>query len=634
MSRKWRRAKTTLTITATGSRVGSATATIQIEVGAGYFVSVASGASHTLALDVNGDVFAWGTHAEGELGEGNSGFSARTSPVRVLLPVGVDITQIAAGRSHSLALSATGDVYAWGADDRGQLGDGTTTNASSPLKVPLPAGVKISQVAAGGATSYALSDHGDLYAWGANDWGQAGTGASAQNLAPTLVQRGAVPSDATFAKVWASAGTAYALASNDLLYAWGHNASGQVGDGSTTDRRAPVLISAGAMPTTSVRELAAVSTSDHVVALGSDGGLYGWGDNTSGAVATWSANLVKTPVRAEQGQIPGGMTFTAVGAAADSSYAVGTDGRLYGWGRNGSRQLADGSTTNRFAPVLMGSAGLPASVTARVVTGGNSDTVILGSDAAVYGVGGNASGQLGNGSMSDATSWVTPNRVPASLLPPFQTLSGDPGASVTSAPLQAVGLYGAVSFTSSGLPAGFSADSRTGAVSGSLTRALNGASMTITAQGTAAGAGAYPASATVQLRVNTVDYGYFGAVAAGRWHSVAADVNGDVFTWGYNGRGQLGDGTTTDRHAPVSVMLPPGTRITQVAAGSNFTLALADSGVVYAWGEFSPQLGDGSFVDSYAGSSADRTSPSARCTSGWRARESDRRRCPVLLCAH
>ena len=111
--------------------------------------AVAVGALHSLALTSTGAVFAWGYNTDGELGDGGTANS--DVPVKVKLPAGTKVTAIAAGGYDSLALTSTGAVFAWGYNADGELGDGGTANSDVPVKVKLPAGTKVTAVAAGGS---------------------------------------------------------------------------------------------------------------------------------------------------------------------------------------------------------------------------------------------------------------------------------------------------------------------------------------------------------------------------------------------------------------------------------------------------------------------------------------------------
>ncbi|WP_033667734.1 RCC1 domain-containing protein, partial [Salinispora fenicalii] len=128
-------------------------------------------------------ILAWGSNFFGELGNGTTTNSS--TPVAVSLPA--DATAVAAGDAHSVALTAAGTVLAWGDNSRGQLGDGTGADSLTPVAVTLPAGVAVSAVAAGRQHSVALTSAGTVLAWGENSFGQLGDGTLADRSTPVAV---------------------------------------------------------------------------------------------------------------------------------------------------------------------------------------------------------------------------------------------------------------------------------------------------------------------------------------------------------------------------------------------------------------------------------------------------------------
>ncbi|GIM85992.1 Ig-like domain repeat protein [Salinispora arenicola] len=128
---------------------------------------------------------AWGFNDSGQLGDGTTASSS--TPVAVDMPAGTTITAVAAGRSYSLALTSAGTVLAWGLNDLGQLGDGTTTNSSIPVVVDVPSGTTITAVAAGGFHGLALASAGTVLAWGFNAAGQLGDETTTDSSTPVVV---------------------------------------------------------------------------------------------------------------------------------------------------------------------------------------------------------------------------------------------------------------------------------------------------------------------------------------------------------------------------------------------------------------------------------------------------------------
>ena len=132
-----------------------------------------------------GKVLAWGSNAQGQLGNGTTTDSH--TPVPVSLPTGTKVKAISAGRAHSLALTSTGQVLAWGFNAVGQLGNGTTTDSDAPVPVSLPTGTTVAGIAAGDLHSLALTSTGQVLAWGFGLQGELGNGTTNSSDTPVMV---------------------------------------------------------------------------------------------------------------------------------------------------------------------------------------------------------------------------------------------------------------------------------------------------------------------------------------------------------------------------------------------------------------------------------------------------------------
>jgi alpha-tubulin suppressor-like RCC1 family protein len=181
--------------------------------------SVAAGDSYSLALTSDGKVYAWGANSEGQLGDGTT--IERTIPVAVTLPADVTVASIAAGTDTSFAVTTTGAVYAWGDNSQGEFGNDSTTSSATPeLITTMPAPVK--QIAVGEYfATYALTTAGDVYAWGNNFDGEIGDGtdgAGHNSTVPVEVDLGGETATA----VAGGGGYGMALGSNGDVYLWGY----------------------------------------------------------------------------------------------------------------------------------------------------------------------------------------------------------------------------------------------------------------------------------------------------------------------------------------------------------------------------------------------------------------------------
>ena len=200
--------------------------------------AAAAGGFHSLAIGSDGKLYAWGDNTYGQLGNGTG--TPSTTPVVVSMPAGVTATAVAAGEDHSVALGSDGNVYDWGYNGFGQLGNGTTNNSTLPIKVGLPAGVTATAVAAGNYMSEALGSNGDVYAWGDGADGQLGDGKTVNELSPIQV-------NVSFISAVAAGGLHSLVISLGTVYAYGYGGFGQLGDNKFTNAstRVKVLLPSG-----------------------------------------------------------------------------------------------------------------------------------------------------------------------------------------------------------------------------------------------------------------------------------------------------------------------------------------------------------------------------------------------------
>jgi len=249
--------------------------------------AVSAGADHSLALASDGRVLAWGGNSDGQLGDGTT--SGGTAPVEVDLPAGIRGRAVSAGGLHSLALTSDGRVLAWGDNSSGQLGDGTRAGRSTPVAVLLPAGARVTAVSAGIDHSLALTSDGRVLAWGNSGFGQLGDGTTASSSTPVAVD---LPADTRVTAVSAGGLHSLALTSDGRVLAWGDNASGQLGDSMTTEHLAPVAVHLPA----GIQVTAVSAGGFHALALTSDGRVLAWGDNASGQLGDGTSTNRTTPV--------------------------------------------------------------------------------------------------------------------------------------------------------------------------------------------------------------------------------------------------------------------------------------------------------------------------------------------------
>lgn len=251
-------------------------------------------------------LLAWGFGGAGQLGDGST--SSEDTPVAANLPAGTKVTQVRAGCFHTLALTSKGHVLAWGLNEFGQLGNATTTNSSTPVRVLLPAGSKVTTMTAGDDFALAGTSGGGLFAWGANNLGQFGDGTTTSSDTPVevfILIRG--PSIGHLVSLAAGADHTLALFSSGALLAWGGNGQGELGNGTTTSSDTPVgvLLPAGAQ-VTAIR-----GGEFDSMALTAKGHVLTWGYGADGELGDGSTMNSDTPVRVA---LPSGWRALEVGS--------------------------------------------------------------------------------------------------------------------------------------------------------------------------------------------------------------------------------------------------------------------------------------------------------------------------------
>jgi alpha-tubulin suppressor-like RCC1 family protein len=326
-------------------------------------------------------VASWGDNSFGELGDG-------TMTTRALygdIAAGSDVVQVAAGRTHNLALRSDGTVSAWGLNDHGALGDGTTTDRSTPVQVKGLAGV-ITQVAAGEEFSLALRSDGTVWAWGRNDRGQLGRGTiSSGELAAARV---AVLNRVT--KISAGRDFALALRSDGIVFAWGSDRFGQVGNGDTSYSPVSVPVKvAGLSQVTGISAGFDSALATETSGISAVTSVWAWGNNDDGQLGDGTMVTHSTPERVT------GLPVSIAGISVGEQFAavLGTDGSVWGWGVNDLGQL-------NFAPSRLVTRPVNEIATGSRITqisAGYLHMLALRSDGTVLGWGSNFFGQLGNG---------------------------------------------------------------------------------------------------------------------------------------------------------------------------------------------------------------------------------------------
>lgn len=296
-----------------------------------------------LRLEGRGTVSAWGRDNRGQLGLGTTA-ARRFDPLTS--PAFGEAVDAAIGLEHSLVLGEDGVLLASGENDLGQLGDGTEAPSATPVEVALPGGVDVAAIAAGESHSLALLEDGRVFAWGENDFGQLGDGSEENRLTPVEVDLsgfGSAPVD-VFAANWSS----YALLADGTFAGWGRNSGGQLGDGSEEQQLTPVAADLSGFES---GVASAAVGDDNVLAVLESGELVGWGANFTGQVGDGTEVNRPTAVPVDVSEF--GSPVAEVSVGRDHSMALLEDGRVLTWGANTDLQLGSEAAGDRLEPELV-----------------------------------------------------------------------------------------------------------------------------------------------------------------------------------------------------------------------------------------------------------------------------------------
>ena len=475
---------------------------------------------------------------------------------------GKTVTAISAGGNHTCVI-ASGAAYCWGYNYYGALGNGSTTNSNIPVAVTstgVLAGKTVTAIAAGSNHTCAIAS-GSAYCWGYNANGELGNASNTNSNVPVALT--GPLSGKTVTAISAGPNQACVIASGSA-YCWGYNGSGQLGDGSTTSSNVPVTVTAtGALSSKTVTAISAGGNHTCVIASGA---AYCWGYNDSGQLGNSSSSYsTASPVAVTTTGVLAGRTVTAISAGYQHTCAIAS-GAAYCWGYNGMGGLGSGQIGNgEFGntsfiknlnyPVATVNTLLRDGTTYEISAGANHTCAIA--SGAAYCWGNNELGQLGNGSSANSNlpiAIATTGILVGKTVTSISTGSQHTCAIATGAAYcWGYNYYGALG---------------------------NGSEQTF----------ATPVAVTTTgvLAGKTVT-----AISAGGKHTCVI-ASGAAYCWGYNGEGQLGNGSTTNSNIPVAVTstgVLAGKTVTAISAGGSHTCVIA-SGAAYCWGaNYSGQLG-------------------------------------------
>ena len=304
--------------------------------------SIECGGYVSAAIKTGNTLWTWGSGSLGVLGSGS--VSNRSSPVQV--GTLSDWSKVSSGANHMIAVKTDGTLWGWGRNagtGAGALGQGNVTTRSSPVQIGTS--TDWSDASCGRYHSMALKNTGTLWAFGRNVYGQLGLGDTTVRSSPVQVGTGT-----SWGKVSGAYGHTVAFKSSDnTLWSWGSNAVGQLGLRDITSRSSPVQIGSGTDWSSNF-----VAGTMSTMAIKSANSLWAWGTGKLGRLGFDASgplnHHVESPV-----QIGSGTDWSTVYCGNNFTIAKKTTGSIWGWGRNSSGQIGDGTVVSKSSPVQIGS---------------------------------------------------------------------------------------------------------------------------------------------------------------------------------------------------------------------------------------------------------------------------------------
>ena len=337
-------------------------------------------------------LWSWGYNMTGGLGD--STIIGRSSPVTTAAG-GANWKQVACGGAFTAAIKTDGTLWTWGYNQWGTLGNNTTVNTSSPVTT-IAGGTNWQKISCGSNNyTLAIKTDGTLWTCGYNTKGALGDNTTVHKSSPVTTVAGGT----NWKQVSGGNNHATAIKTDGTLWMWGDNSSGQLGDNTTVAKSSPVTTAGGKGGVSGTADWKQVAGgTGHTAAVKTDGTLWTWGLNDNGQLGDNTTLAKSSPVTT----IAGGTNWKQVAGGAYHNAAVKTDGTLWTWGYNGFGGLGDNTTVNKSSPVTTITGG----TNWKQVAAGNGITAAVKTDGTLWNWGYNI-GSLGDNTVVAKSSPVT-----------------------------------------------------------------------------------------------------------------------------------------------------------------------------------------------------------------------------------
>jgi len=522
-------------------------------------------------------VWGWGNNSYGQLG--NNSTTPEYAPISILGSYKT-FCHISSGSSHVGAIDYNGQVWTWGYNSQGQLGDNTKISRLTPISIH---GSKktFCKISSGGSNTASIDYNGKIWTWGLNVKGQLGINAKTFKCTPVAI----CGTTKTFCHISIGSAHIVSIDYKGQIWAWGWNFWAELGDNSSVSRLTPVSIH-GAKKT-----FCKISANyDFTLSIDYKGQVWGWGYNTYGQLGDNSLLWKGTPISIHGSK----KTFCKISASYNHVISIDKNGQIWEWGNNTYGQLGDNSLAIKCTPVSIHGA----KKTFCHISAGTNFTTAIDYKNHIWAWGQNNTGQIG---INTINLYLTPlninqNKTYCHISAGAQhTITidyqgqvwgwgynnrGQLGDNDTVIPKTPISIYGTKKTFCK--------------ISSNYYHTA-----AIDYQGQIWGWGYNEQG---QLGDNT---GYinrctpvavcgnktFCNIETGNRHTIAIDHQGKAWAWGYNYHGQLGDNTTVSRRTPVAVY--GNKTFCNISAGQYYTIAIDYLGKVWGWGDNTRgQLGD------------------------------------------
>ncbi len=390
------------------------------------FVKVHAGQSTNCALANTGSLYCWGANDYGQLLDGSTNSASTPELLNLTSTLGASSIMDFANGSGTTCILATGShVYCWGYGGQGQIGNGSFALAHAPAAVSF-SGLTgtINQIAGTGSTSFCvLTSSSQIWCWGGNVDGSLGNGTITNSDVPVAVERTGVLSGKTINTLAGSAGTYCVLDNAGKAYCWGNGLDGALGNGTKLVSKVPVaVLTNNDLAGKTLTAIAA--SSNHTCALDAAHQLYCWGTNKFGTnglgLPDGSTNTSSAQLTPKHVSSMSSVSLNAISSGGTESCATSTGGALYCWG---GEPVGDGYTINDALSPVHVNGGMLGSKVVTAASSGDYNTCAIDSDGSLYCWGVDDNNQIGDN--STATSYY-PNEI--AISPSASSVATTPGA--------------------------------------------------------------------------------------------------------------------------------------------------------------------------------------------------------------